>query len=73
MTDRLRTIAILALYDNGFCGPNYNLDNVKPIITYHKEIDSFNIYFWDINTNISQNNQYFNELMEYYKNNEIKN
>ena len=75
MDNRLRTLAILALVHEGYCCPNYSLDDIDPSIYYYEITNSFSVNFWDMSTNVNKDDQHFDELMEFYINNknEFKN
>jgi len=69
MNSRLRTVAILVLANRGFAGPNYSLDDIDPLISYSEISNSFAVNFWDMSTIVNEGDQYYDELMEFYKNN----
>lgn len=59
---KLRSLAISVLFNKGYAGPNYNLDDVSAIVT--KNLDSIDISFWDMSCIINPNNKYYNDILE---------
>jgi hypothetical protein len=56
----LGSLGLAALLDKGYCGPNYDLSDVK--VYFQKMGEMIYVSFWDMNTFIKSGDKYYNEI-----------